>query len=379
MIKVNTDNYEFLYPDIDYEINKISPEIEMVRHIEFNRIVVFIQDICKGYKLIPNKKSLEENIYSLLSRLIFSFFSEKHDKYTDSFFPFNDKYEELFSTMFKYTFKNNVNIEKALKKINLPLEFKKAIDQIKNYKITNIKFYTVEKHPKYIMYKSKLQNFKLEFKLPINVYTKLKNNFLEYKKNNNHFYELDYLIYCLLIRYNTLHSLGHQWGIPTNIKDELRDKFKINFECFASSFNHYYKYYCSMFYDIEKYFMSIGYFQNVTYIKGFYIANPPYDNDLLAEMVNTFLYSLDKTDKKLSFMFGLPNWNKYLDYKLPEITKNSKYFLYQKTFKDGEIKWYDFMTNEYKRIPSSIRSVITNNKNIKHKDISNTIDKWIKL
>ena len=224
---------------------------------------------------------------------------------------------------------------------------------------------------------SKTNNI-ITFTITDNLYNKLKRRFTEYKQKVNHYYKLDDLIYCLLLRYHTLNSLGHQWGIPTNIKDQFTDNLHINFECFASSLNHYYKYYCSIFYDIEKYFMSIGYFQNVNYIKGFFMANPPYDIDLLHNMVNKFITSLDKSRENLSFIFGLPTWKIDETYKLPLTVKNNKYCIYQIVFKDYQLLWYDFIKEDFHRIPSSTRSVISNNIDKTDNTIDKIIQNWIK-
>ena len=83
-----------------------------------------------------------------------------------------------------------------------------------------------------------------------------------------------------MMRYNSLSSIGNQMGIPIDVKKKLKD-CDVDFEGFASAFNHYCKYYCSMFYDIEKYFGSLGPYQNITYIKGIFMLNPPYEKNLL--------------------------------------------------------------------------------------------------
>ena len=366
---IKDDTYIFSYEDIVYENNEVSPELEVLRYELFRNIVSEIKKICIKHKLQVKKKSLDSEIRSILTRIIFNHFSKKI-KYVDGFFPYADDFKEL-TEAFNYTFTNDT--QKAVEEIHLADVFKEAITIVKKYKIQNIRLYTIEKKDKVVF------NSKLKFTITHTLYNKLKNRYLEYKQKVNHSYLLDDLIYCLLVRYNTLHSLGHQWGIPTVIKDEFK-KLKIDFECFASSLNHYYKYYCSMFYDIEKYFMSIGYFQNVEYIKGFYLANPPYDIELLHNMVNKFTTSL-KNKEKLYFIFGLPTWKIDEKYKLPLTVKNNK-CIYQIVFKDLQLLWYDFINEDYHRIPSSTRTVITNetDETIKkhyHDAFDKIIQKWI--
>ena len=380
-IHIIDDNYEFYYSDIKYEIDIISPEIEILRYIEYNRIKNKIIKECKTYNLISKKRSIKDTINSIVSREIFSFFSQKQEKYIDSFFPFiyltDDEYNNYLYDTFNYSFKFNKNIKNFIKNINLKNEFKNSIKTLREYKIKNLVLFDVIEKKNYYLFKSRLQNTFLNFKILKNIYLKLEKDYIIYKKNNNHIYELNYLIYCLLLRYNTLNSLGHQWGIPLKIKDDISKTFNANFECFASSFNHYYKYYCSIFYDIEKYFMSMGYFENIIYIKGFYLANPPYDNKLLYNMVDIFIKSLENNNKQLIFFIGLPN---YKDVNFSEKIKNSKYFLHEKIFGDADILWYDFMNNTYEKIPSSLRYTISNNftqKEYIKNNIEKIINNWI--
>ena len=279
---IKDDTYIFSYEDIVYENNEVSPELEVLRYELFRNIVSEIKKICIKHKLQVKKKSLDSEIRSILTRIIFNHFSKKI-KYVDGFFPYADDFKEL-TEAFNYTFTNDT--QKAVEEIHLADVFKEAITIVKKYKIQNIRLYTIEKKDKVVF------NSKLKFTITHTLYNKLKKRYLEYKQKVNHSYLLDDLIYCLLVRYNTLHSLGHQWGIPTVIKDEFK-KLKIDFECFASSLNHYYKYYCSMFYDIEKYFMSIGYFQNVEYIKG------GRGGDLLKMKNSNYVLHIDIVDKLL--------------------------------------------------------------------------------
>ena len=53
--------------------------------------------------------------------------------------------------------------------------------------------------------------------------------------------------------------------------------------------------YCSLFYDIDSKFGSFGNFNLIKYQKGFFIANPPYENELLEIMVNKFEDSINKS------------------------------------------------------------------------------------
>ena len=81
-----------------------------------------------------------------------------------------------------------------------------------------------------------------------------------------------------------------------------------------------------MFYDIEKHFGSFGSFYLIKYIKGFYIANPPYDDLLLNKMVNKFINNISKSNEQLSFCYGLPNRGKYDKFIPLEKTKKISFY-----------------------------------------------------
>jgi hypothetical protein len=139
---------------------------------------------------------------------------------------------------------------------------------------------------------------------------------------------IDAAICSLILRYSTLGSMGHQFGIPRNIKDAFRDRLGANFELMASALNSHYDNYCSLFYDIEKMFGSSGPINHMSPISGVFIANPPYEPEIIETMVDLMLKALataEKDGKYLVFLFGLPDWHD--DPPLPFYTKfgTSKY------------------------------------------------------
>lgn len=389
MIRIKDGIYDFQYKDIKYENSIISPEMEIRRCIKFSMLIKTIKNTFAqmGVTLKPLKCTIDYNIGDILGRTLFDYYSATIDAYKDGFFPYiseeeGPEYNDKLLAQFSYKFALNCAIKKVIEHINIPAKFREIIVYLNNPKYTHgSSLYTVNIINKNYVFKSKLKTRQFDFTIHTPMYNKLKDRYTEYKLAHPHNYELHDLIYALLIRYNTLNSSGHQWGIPIQIKDELRDTYGVNFECFASAINHHYKYYCSMFYDIEKYFMSLGNFQYVIYKKGFYIANPPYDQTLLENMVNMFITLLDKTkpSDKLTFMFGLPNWSSDPKFTLHIKARESKYFLYQRVFKDKEMPWFDFESQKYKRIASSIRSVISNDPTIKESTIAEIVNHWASL
>ena len=173
-------------------------------------------------------------------------------------------------------------------------------------------------------------------------------------------YERIMKIFCLLLRYQTLMGNSHQFAMRPHFKNALRDEYGINFECFASAINVHYDRFCSLFYDIERHFGSYGSFYLMKYKRGFFIANPPYENKMLELMVLKFIESCQNTKEPLSISFGLPNWGKYAVFGAMEIVKESKFTKFVRCMKDREVEWFDRLNNIKVRIPSHCRCVIQN-------------------
>ena len=73
-------------------------------------------------------------------------------------------------------------------------------------------------------------------------------------------------------------------GTLTKFKKDLSEQYSINFELFGSCFNHVYNKYCSLYYDLERYFGSVGNFFNIKLNEGIYFANPPFDETIMRNM-----------------------------------------------------------------------------------------------
>jgi len=111
---------------------------------------------------------------------------------------------------------------------------------------------------------------------------------------------------------------SQQWSIGDNLYDDISDIFDIGFEMFASPLNFNMNMFCSIFWDTDHTFGSIGSFYNLDIdkflnqnIKGVFF-NPPY---LPILMRNSTLQCLDIINKmnKIGFDFTvvsfLPNWS----------------------------------------------------------------------
>jgi hypothetical protein len=376
---VNTENYHFNYIDIQYDNNIISPIIEIYRWEMFKHLKNHIKSVFIKYKLKPAKKSLDNHMNNILVRLIFEGFANGQIYHLqDGLFNIIKSSNSLKNDI-KYCFtylpnQTNEIKEKIYDDINLDEQVDKIIKKIKQFS-TNIKLSYIKKKYQYQLYKQKngkkitcvilkVNNFPINSYIPIAVYNKLKKRFDEYCKTNTKNTALkqlkcDDLIACIMIRYATIQSMGNQMGIPISAKQQF-SKCGVNFEGFSSSLNHYYKYYCSMFYDLEKYFGSLGSFMNITYKRGIYMHNPPYEKKLLYNMVKIISESLESSDEKMAFYFGAPIWEYYPEYTLPDIVHNSKFFKKEIFLADQQFPWYDFIKESYATIPKSVRYIMAN-------------------
>jgi len=386
-IKINTNDYEFKYIDINIKYNKISIDMEYYRWSSIKKIKNKIFNIFNKYKIKPIKNDLYTNIDNVVARILFeNFSSEKIKEIEDGLLYYKKNSKSLLNDL-KTTFtKNNNKIQsvicnKIIKEIDLENEIEKCLIVIK--KMNSI---TIESKVNIKSNKTKTHfcidvplnnNKNVKIKIPMCVYVKLQTRYNEYKKHKKHNYKLDDIIICLMLRYNSLSSIGNQMGIPIDVKKKLKH-CNVDFEGFASSFNHYCKYYCSMFYDIEKYFGSIGPYQNITYIKGIYMLNPPYEKNLLNNMVLNIIKNLNKSRKHLCFMFGTPTWEKYENITFHKNATESKYFKLKFIFNNYQILWYDFLNEYYTKIPSSTRYILSNY-DIDLLCLKNAIQFWIML
>ena len=207
------------------------------------------------------------------------------------------------------------------------------------------------------------------------------------EKESEYLIDRDKHIACVILRYQALMGDSHQFAMKHDFKKALKKKHNVNVELFASSINSYYDIYCSLFYDIEQFFGSKGSFYHLKLNKGFYIANPPYETNLLKEMVEKFKNDIEKpNDNKLIISYGLPNWNDdtmgvFEALKISDnmVKENDKLF-FKRTMKSGQVKWINELNGKEKTIASHCRFLIQNEnrKIITEKEFNYLIDNfWI--
>jgi hypothetical protein len=113
--------------------------------------------------------------------------------------------------------------------------------------------------------------------------------------------EKDNLIFSIFIRYKYVNMLSNiQLAVPEHIYEYYMNKKNARVELFGSAINHTLPYFCSLFYDLEKYFGSVGNHFNLNIYRGTYLLNPPFVQ-----------YIMDKSIKRVMNMMNI---NKFIVY-----------------------------------------------------------------
>ena len=374
----DNSGYNITFTDIQYEISIINPFIELKRY-------KLMQEIKEKIMNIFQIHSLDIDVNNIIPRFIMVQYKNK-SYYIDPILPYNatdnTQLKKDLYFLSKKKLKNN-EIDNLIQEMDLKTLFNNAIEDLKVYinfhkeNLTSLEYeLNIEKKEDfmYISFRTDdkkeyyheevmINNFKIHEKL----YNKLLDNYI-YKKNDNNFKKL---LLCLLLRYNTLESYNQQLSINPDFKNSIKNKYKINFELFASSINCEFNNYCSLFYDIEKNFNSKGNFNLVTLKKGFFISNPPFDEEIMKNMSLKFIECLnDKKSDELSILITIPYWidDYYNNYEPYSLLKNSGLITYEKIIEKRDSIFYDYYKNTY-MTPCKIFLIVIQNKKgeVKHK------------
>ena len=141
------------------------------------------------------------------------------------------------------------------------------------------------------------------------------NRYYKLMKNYDKPYPFD--IVRMLLRYSIFDMSSQQWSIGDSLYEDISEIFNISFEMFASPLNFNMNMFCSIFYDTDYIFGSVGSFYSldinkllIQNIKGVFF-NPPYLPLLMNNSTKQCLYILDEMNKlgiDFSVVSFLPNW-----------------------------------------------------------------------
>lgn len=172
----------------------------------------------------------------------------------------------------------------------------------------------------------------------------------------------------LIFRYHACGGFRNHCSVPPKIIEYSGAQT----EMFGSPFNTHLKQYCSPFFDIEKYFGSLGSFFSFNICSGTYIVNPPYDEELIKASIVKILHALE-TNNQLTFIFVIPLWDiesreiyksfmkqPNRDFDSLSVLKNSRYFQSHEILGYTTHKFYDYYEGKHSFITDVHLLVLTN-------------------
>ena len=186
------------------------------------------------------------------------------------------------------------NLNQNISKNNINIIVTKNIIVQSRYSV-DVQFYkfdisvSLENENSIIIANNKLNNIINNIIIPVDQYNKMvtrytnnmSNDTLNDTINQDNISNLDSILWIILYRYQLLSSNNNQLAVLQNILDKMETDFNLSCECFASGINGSFPIYSSIYYDVEKYFGSIGSFFNIVPIRGTYSFNPPYQFDII--------------------------------------------------------------------------------------------------
>lgn len=382
-IKTYTDdNYEFEYADIEYKINKIHPLLEQQREKIINKIYshcinIFIKHIPK--KLLYGNYGIKRTIETMMARFMMTHLSyNTHDPVIVYYIK---SYDVLVRDLNNKS--SSIDIPKIIKELNLENICKRSFKKLLNYYESNKdnlqKCHIKKTHENAII----SLNYNGDI---VDVYDKLYSKIL--KAFNGKYENVDVLIWCLAKRYMMLKSYNNQLAVNTRTLKYLKDNYSVNFELFGSVLNincsnstSGCNKYCSMFYDIEKYFSSYGSFHFFEPIKGNYTINPPFDELIIEKSINKLINALSKHNN-LRFFVWIPVWDidglkecngtqkkDYGSYIGLELAENSPYLKYKKVICLQKMEYFDYMYFRQKFAANTYLLILDNQSRNNYDDI----------
>ncbi len=361
MNKIINTHFELLYKNIDY--GEININKELYRGELYCELLKNFTKSCLNNfdeVIFSHKKNYTRTITNMLASWFFTLY-QTNDFSFDAFFPHNYHNNDIIiRTLTDYcSIHNIVNIDTKIKNIinNLYSSYELLLEKLTNYthktsiiKIqkhevsqkrnnNNILFYNFSIINNTTNICNKLNNIINNIMIPIEQYDAMKNRY------NGEEDMMDTLIWIILFRYQLLSSNNNQLALLPSIYKKMEQDFCLSVECFASAINTSSNYFCSLYYDVEKYFGSIGNFFNIIPTRGTFSFNPPYQYDIISNGVHKLIKHLEETTEKLTFIITIPIWDNmgkqimannlmennnnlinYDDFEIMNVIRNSIYF-----------------------------------------------------
>ena len=336
--------------------SELEPLLELYKGKLFCYIIKSFINNCInqfGSKIFSIKKSSIRTLTNLLSSWIFSLYID-YDFSDDYLLPTNytniTTLKETLIDLCKFD-TNITNVDEKIDNVltNLINIYEIQLNLFTNYQNSELfkntkNKYKINKKNKNNFYKfdicvefdiknKRLINILNNLLIPIEIYDKLSKCYSGPKD------KMDNYIWAILFRYQLLGSNNHQLAVLSEVMNKMNNDYHLNFECFASVINNTFNHYCSIYYDLEQYFGSVGSFFNIIPLKGTFGFNPPYQKDVINKGINKLFYFLDNTSEELTFIITIPIWDtygqllmnntpniNYGDFEIIKEIKESKYF-----------------------------------------------------
>jgi hypothetical protein len=413
-MNIKTDLIEFEYHnDIKCEIN-IKKELyrgelycELLKNFTKSCLNNFNENV------FSHKKNYTRTITNLLASWFFTLY-QTYNFSKDPFFPNNYlECDDIIIRILKdYVSLHEIdNVNEKINNIIIDLhsnyelllnkldDINNKIIKYNNFKIIKQEISNIRNNKNILFYNfilsnincyicNKLNNIISNIMIPIEQY-----NIMKEKFNGEYEDDIDTLIWIILYRYQLLSSNNNQLAVLPKIYEKMSKDFNLSVECFASAINSSSNYYCSLYYDVEKYFGSIGNFFNINLKKGVYSFNPPYQFDVITNGIHKIINHMNNSDEKLVFIITIPIWDnhgkeymannmmennnntiKYDDFNIINTIKESKFFRGLRMISKDEFTYMDhnFFLFKNKTIQNTYVIVMSN----KECDYINTINNY---
>jgi len=277
-----------LYIDYDFSSDYFLP----TNYHNTETLEIILRDMCK---YDPNITNVDQKINKIITNLkkVYSNQLELLKEYMNSTIYCNNK--------------NNYSIKKSL----VTLKKNKSVDKPKFYQSVPIEnntteeniFYKFDIKVKFVIKDKRLVNILNNILVPKKIYEKLASIYV------GNMSDIDTYIWAILFRYQLLGSNNHQLAVLPSIMNHMKTDYDLNFECFASAINNTFNNYCSIYYDIERFFGSVGSFFNIIPKEGTFGFNPPYQKDVIELGITRLFTFMESATGPLTFFITIPIWD----------------------------------------------------------------------
>jgi hypothetical protein len=348
---------DYLYEthQVYYEINHVSPILEMKRY----KLMLKLKEECQQVidKICPCVK-----IFNILPRwIMLQFGIGNHFK--DPLFPENASNNSQIMRDLIFLSKgslNDTNIDEFMEKLALKDRCNRILVELDEFVKSDIYINTRNKGDILVKKGDRMTYMTfdgLTLKMSTSVVEKL-----EASCNDNSMIstvsriEVTSYIMCVLMRYNTLDSSTQQLSTNPKFYHYLKQHYGVNFELFGSAINTIFDNYCSIFSDLDKRTNGFGTFNNLVTTRGFYVANPPYDEQIMVNMTTKIIDTLrhsemmnDGSRNDLTFIVIIPVWEdpNYGDNESLKLMKKSSYMTGCIRVNKTRSKFFNYATKQY--------------------------------